>query len=154
MPLSRVRAVTRREVVHALYIFTAQDFQRVFRHGPSPDKAKSFDEFARGTGGTAMRVITSFLPDAELELIANMPNPFDCRPEKRLDLSDRQQIENSLAFIKESERLSDITMNDGLMRETETIDSFVSFLKTLNPAARDYWSCIYQRMGIPCPLGV
>ena len=40
---------------------------------------------------------------------------------------------------------------DGSVRDAETINSFVEFLHSLNPAASDYWSRVYSRIGIPLP---
>jgi hypothetical protein len=41
---------------------------------------------------------------------------------------------------------------DESARDAETIDSFVLFLGSLDPAASDYWSRVYSRIGIPAPL--
>ena len=34
----------------------------------------------------------------------------------------------------------------------EAISSFVSYLRTLNPEASDYWPKVYQRLGLDYPI--
>lgn len=36
---------------------------------------------------------------------------------------------------------------DESVRDSETVDSFVDFLKTIEPSARDYWKKVYARIG-------
>ena len=48
--LSRVGASTRLEVLHALYIVTAQTFQLAFRHPESLHSQSDFDQFVLGAG--------------------------------------------------------------------------------------------------------
>jgi hypothetical protein len=48
-----------------------------------------------------------------------------------------------------AERLSP-EMIDSLMA-FETVDSFVSFLRTLQPASADYWPQVYQRIALAYP---
>ena len=40
---------------------------------------------------------------------------------------------------------------DESVRDSETIDSFVTFLRSLDPAASDYWGRVYSRIGLPNP---
>lgn len=41
---------------------------------------------------------------------------------------------------------------DESVKESETIDSFVNFLRMLDPEADDYWSQVYARIGIAMPM--
>jgi hypothetical protein len=43
-------------------------------------------------------------------------------------------------------------MSDAAWNQSETMESFVAFLKTLNPAGEDYWPVVYRRIGLACPL--
>jgi|CXWL01.1.fsa_nt_gi hypothetical protein len=149
-PLSKVGASGRLEVVHALYVVTAQVFQEAFvRQATSPKSEEIFNTFARAAGSSMFGVITSFLPDSELELIASLPAPRRLPTNISDDLFDT--LTKSYAeFCSESNRLTSLAMNDGLMN-LETIDSFVCYLKTLKLAGRDYWPRVYERLGIDCP---
>jgi hypothetical protein len=40
---------------------------------------------------------------------------------------------------------------DESVRETETIESFVKFLRSLDPTATDYWERVYSRIGAEDP---
>ena len=145
-PLSRVGASNRLEVLHALYIVTAQSFQQTCLRTARPDAQNMFDEFARGAGGAAFRIVSSFLPDVELDHISKLPN------HRRGDPSDEQYRQETGEFAREWQRLTSFALNDVVFKQTETMESFVSFLRTLDPAERDYWVRVYQRMGVPCPL--
>jgi hypothetical protein len=37
---------------------------------------------------------------------------------------------------------------DESMKEVETIDSFVDYLKSINPSKSDYWNKVYVRIGL------
>lgn len=130
-PLSRTGALSRLELTHAMYIVTAQVFKAT---SGSPDRAAEFAVFAQSAESSLWHVLylQPCLPDSELQFIA------------RLD-------EDSSESIKESIRLSELAQNDGTMK-LETIDSFVSHLRTLNPNGVDYWPKVYQRIGLACPV--
>ena len=150
--LSRVGASTRLEVIHALYIVTAQTFQQAFRQPESSQSQSDFAQFALAAGGVQVRVSYSYFSDAELALIAKMPNPLDQHAESsELSLSD---LESALEFRREVMRLRALAMNDSDCLKAETLDSFICFLKAINPASRDYWPRVYRRVGLPCPLAV
>ncbi len=40
---------------------------------------------------------------------------------------------------------------DASVRDSETVDSFVNFLKTIEPSAGDYWKKVYARIGLTGP---
>lgn len=130
-PISRTGALTRLEIAHALYIVTAQVFKAI---SVSPDRTAEFAAFARSAGGSLFHVLwlRPCLPDSELHLIATLQN-------------------DTKEFLTESRRLSELAKNDGTM-QLETIESFVSYLRTLNPDGADYWPKVYQRIGLDCPV--
>lgn len=150
--LSRVGASTRLEVLHALYIVTAQTFQQAFRQPESSHSQRVFAEFVLGAGHVECSVSYSYFSDAELALIAKIPNPLDqYAKSSELSLSD---LKSAHEFRQEVSRLRDLAMNDSDCLKAETLDSFICFLKAINPASRDYWARVYCRVGLPCPLAV
>lgn len=150
--LSRVGASTRLEVLHALYIVTAQTFQKAFRKPESSYSQRAFAEFVLGAGHVQSSLNYSYFSDAELALIEKMPNPLDqYAKSSELSLSD---LKSALEFRQEVSRLRDLAMNDSDCLKAETLDSFICFLKAINPASRDYWARVYRRVGLPCPLAV
>jgi hypothetical protein len=145
------------EALHALYIVMAQTFQAVFRRPTTADSQKKFDEVARAAGDIQSRFggLTPLLPDAELDLISKLYNPDDRAVKQGKDESHEEMVrrlERSLESLNEEERLRTLAMRDEAWNQSETMDSFVSFLRTLNPAGRDYWPEVYRRIGLPYPL--
>ena len=132
-PISRTGATTRTELAHAIYIVVAEVFQSIRRQGKADNAGSEFANFVRDAGGSLHFVLMLHpcLPDSELRLIAT--------------LSD-----DSIEFSHEESRLQQLARNDGAM-ELETVDSFVSFLRTLDAFNRDYWPQVYQRIGLLCP---
>lgn len=130
-PLSRTGALSRVELVHAMYLVTAQVFKATSGY---PDRGVEFAAFAQSAESSLWHVLylQPCLPDSELQLIA------------RLD-------EDSSESIKESIRLSELAQKDDTMK-LETLGSFVSHLRTLNSEALDYWPRVYQRIGLACPV--
>jgi hypothetical protein len=155
--LSRVGATTRMEALHALYIVMAQTFQAVFRRPTTTDTQKKFDEVACAAGSIQFRFggLTPLLPDAELDLIVKLHNVDDTHDSQRTDESREEKVrrfERRLEFSNEEQRLQLLAMSDAAWNQSETMDSFVSFLRTLDPAGQDYWTAVYGRIGQPCPL--
>ena len=130
-PLSTTRAASRSELAHALYIVTAQMFKAV---SESPGQAAEFETFVRGADGSLSHVLflVPCMPDPELCLIATLQDGTE-------------------EYYTERKRLSELSRNDGTM-QLETVASFASYLKTLNPDAVDYWAKVYQRIGIDYPV--
>ncbi len=132
IPFSKVGITTRLEIAHALYLTTAQVFQEAI-NGRKVTSAGdgSFEAYFRGTSGTLANVLwlTPCLPDEELEAIS------------RMDSSSNE-------FFVESARLSAILDQDPLKQELETMDSFVSFIRTLDRRDLQYWRNVYQRIGL------
>lgn len=133
-PLSRTGAASRAELAHAVYIVTAQVFQAVRRRINTTDGRESeFASFAQSAGAGLAHVLMlcPCLPDSELRLIGT--------------LSDETE-----EFCFERARLQALAMNDDA-KQLETIDSFVSFLQTLNPSGVNYWPLVYERIRVPLP---
>ena len=126
-PLSRTGASSREELAHAIFIVVAQVFRAV---SSSPQKMADFDTFARSAGSSLWHVLflQPCLPDWELERISKL-NP------------------DSHESIKESIRLSEHAQNDGMMK-TEPMESFVSFLRTLDVSSDGYWPSVFHRFGL------
>ena len=152
-PLSLVGASSRLECMHALYVATAQTFQ-VASLNKSPRNQRVLDDFLGAAGGTGMRMALYLMPDAELAAISKMPDPWETKhdwsslPADELKHLSRQMSERNA----ESERLQGLAQSDAVFTQSETIDSFVSFLRDLNPAEENYWPLVYRRIGLPCPV--
>jgi hypothetical protein len=130
IPFSSVGVSSRLELAHALYLTTAQVFQEA-NNGKkvTVDGDGSFEAYLRGTSGILFGVLwmTPCLPDSELSAIS------------RLDM-------NSTDFFVESSRLNALLEQDSLKKELETMDSFVSFIRTLNRRDPEYWYEVYRRI--------
>ncbi|MGH7989609.1 MAG: hypothetical protein ACREDS_05355, partial [Limisphaerales bacterium] len=147
-PLSRVGASTRLEVAQALYLVTAQVFRQVSVRGKtSLDTNEMYNSFVRAAGGSMVTVIMTFLPDFELEAISKMPNPIE-RLRKRDALDETvSERESRAEWFEEDKRLRSLAMNDDLMK-LETIDSFVTYLKTLSLVENEFWPQVYKHIGL------
>jgi hypothetical protein len=126
-PLSRTGASGREELAHAIFIVVAQVFRSV---SSSPQKMADFDAFAQVAGSSLWHVLflQPCLPDWELERIS------------KLDPKSHESI-------KESIRLSEYARNDGMMK-METMESFLSYLRTLDISSDIYWPNVFQRLGL------
>ncbi len=157
MRLSTTGASTRMEVLRALCIVTAQTFQATFRHPEISDgRRQLFDKFATGVGGTAFHLSAYLVPDTELGLISRLYSSDrlgDIRRNESLSDDEKmQRMQQKVAFTKEEQRLQSLVMSDAAWKQSETMESFVSFLKTLNLVRGDYWPTVYRRIGLACPL--
>ena len=63
-----------------------------------------------------------------------------------------KRMQRKLELLQEEQRLQSLVMSDAAWNQSETMDSFVAFLKTLNYAGEDYWPIVYRRIGLACPL--
>jgi len=63
-----------------------------------------------------------------------------------------KRMQRKLDFVHEEQRLQSLVMSDAAWNQSETMESFVAFLKTLNSAGEDYWPIVYRRIGLSCPL--
>jgi hypothetical protein len=155
MRLSAIGASTRMEVLRALFIVMAQTFQAAFRRPVTSDARKQFNDFATATGGLAFRLATSVVPDSELGLISKL-HASDGRAGIRGGESSpdekMKQMQRKLEFLREEQRLQSLVMSDAAWNQSDTMESFVAFLKTLNPTGEDYWPIVYRRIGLTCPL--
>ena len=151
--LSRVGASTRIEALRALYIVTAETFQTAFQ-SKTPDNQRILEGVVNAAGSTAFRVVNFVLPDIELDAFARLPDPFD--PPVNLDFLSLNELENRSKQVsqhtEEYQRLQRLAWSDTACTQSETVESFVSFLRTLDPVGREYWPQVYQRIGLSCPL--
>ena len=60
--------------------------------------------------------------------------------QRKLEFSQEEQISRSLG------------MSDAAWKQSEPMESFIAFLKTLHLASEDYWPIVYRRIGLACPL--
>lgn len=122
----------------------------------SPVEMRSFFRYApKFFVSITFRLATSIVPDCELDLISKLYNPDDRLVSQGKSLSHEEKLKRSerlLEFLQEDQRLQSLVMSDAAWNESEAMDSFVSFLRTLNPSGRDYWPNVYRRIGLPCPL--
>jgi hypothetical protein len=142
------------EVCRALLIVMAQTFQSAFRQPTTPDRQRQFDEFAAATGGLAFRLSSSVVPDVELDLISKLYNPTGRGDTQSKDESideKMKRMQRRLEFSKEEQRLQSLMMSDAAWSKSETIESFVAFLKTFNCSGDDYWANVYHRIGLALP---
>ena len=125
-PLSRTGASSREELAHAMLIVVAETFLAA----SSPKKVADFEAFAKAAGSSLWHVLflQPCIPAWELERISTL----DPR---------------SPEAIKETIRLSEFARNDGMMK-METIESFLSFLRTLDTSSDNYWPIVYRRLGL------
>lgn len=110
-----------------MFIVVAEVFRAVHS---SPQKMAEFDAFAKSAGSSLWHVLflQPCLPDWELELIS------------KLDPNSREST-------KESLRLSEYAQNDGMMK-LETMESFVSYIRTIDASADTYWPSVFKRLGL------
>jgi hypothetical protein len=149
--LSSIGASTRLEVLHALFIVVAHTFQSASRRSVAPDTRRKFDEFATAMGVLSYRLAISVVPDSELGMILRLHTS-----DMRVGIQDKnmltdERLKRELAFGEEVLRLQALLKSDEAY-QSETMRSFVTFLKTLDPAGQDYWPIVYRRMGLACPL--
>lgn len=132
--LSSTGASTRLELAHAFYIVSAQCFQGVWN---KPNRAAEFETFIRDAGSCLHNVLWLIpcMPDSELGLLATLDEK-------------NQPREYSI----EEERLMKLAESEGNLGKLGTLDSFVSYLRTLNPDGVDYWPKVYQHIGLECPV--
>jgi hypothetical protein len=152
--LSKIGASTRMEALHALYIVVAETFRAAHLRGMTPEVQHGFDNWASGTAGIAFRLGHSLVPDAKLGALAALYKPDDGTggdesPEEKL-----RRFQRKLQFSQEEGRLLALAMNDAAWSKSEAMESFVAFLKTLNPTAADYWASVYRRIGLSWPVNV
>jgi ATP-dependent DNA ligase len=100
-----------------------------------------------------MWLATSLLPDDELSAFARLPDIEDLLKRCRsTDVAEqRTAMQQFSEHHKEEERLRKVAMTDSAFTQTETIESFVSFLRGLNPRAQDYWPLVYRRIRLAYP---
>jgi hypothetical protein len=147
MRLSKTGASTRMEALRAMYIVIAETFQSVTQ--------RKFDEFATAIDGLTFRLVTSVVPDNELDMISKLYTPDCLAGIQGNDLSpdeEMKRMQRKLEFLQEERRLQSQVMSDAAWNQSETMESFVAFLKALNPAREDYWPIVYCRIGLACPL--
>jgi hypothetical protein len=153
--LSMTGASTRMEVFRALFIGMAQKFDAVIRGPVNTDALREFDAYAAATGGVAFTLASSVVPDSELDTISKLRTSNDRKSIRGRDLSREQtlkRMQQELEFIQEERRLQSLVMSDAAWNQSETMESFVAFLKTLNPSDEEYWPMVYRRIGLACPF--
>ena len=129
VPLSLTGARNRQELAHAMYIVTAERYRQASR---SFGLATEYEAFVRSAGAALTYVLLApCIPDAELRGIAKLKRGSD-------------------EYSDEARRLHKLAKDDGTM-DLETIDSFSSFLRTLDPKDLPYWPEVYQRIGLEFP---
>jgi hypothetical protein len=154
MRLSKTGASTRTEVLRALFIVMAQTYRDA---SATADTRRKFDEFATANGGIKVRLTTSVVPDGELNLICTLYDPSNTPRDimrSSIPLSEKQErLQRRMQFSEESQRLQSLLMSneDEAWNQTESMESFVAFLKTLNPHLREYWPKVYNRIGLAWP---
>jgi hypothetical protein len=117
-------------LAHALYLVTADVFRSIRQNGKDTGAESDFSSFARSAGGSLAHVLmlSPCLPDIELSVIATLPS-------------------DTIEYCRERSRLRELAMTDGAMH-LETMESFVTFLHTLDASSEDYWSQVYARVGL------
>lgn len=104
--LSEVGASSTLEARNALYLVTAETFQRASLN-PSQQSRAVLKRFIQSASSTAIWISLCFRIDIRQDRIPEL---------------------------------------DESLRDTETIESFVEYLQSLNPAGNDYWSRVYSRI--------
>jgi hypothetical protein len=154
MRLSTIGASTRMEVLRALFIVMAQTFQSAFRRPATSEARRQFGNFASATGGLAFRLASSVVPDSELGSLDKL-HASDGRAASRGEGSadeKMKRMQRKLEYSQEEQRLQALVMSDAAWNQSETMESFVAFLGTLNLTGDDYWAIVYRRIGLACPL--
>jgi hypothetical protein len=106
-PFARGGATTRAEAVESMKIVIADFYRSAAKNGQ--DAMREFDQYAKGSGAIALRVIA--------------------------DAADSSEVLDTIMKAN----------------STESISSFVQFLKTLLPGDSEYMRRVYDRIGITFP---
>jgi hypothetical protein len=137
VPFSKTGASSRLQIAHATMLAIANLYRRVFSHKPSPQELKVWEDFSKGAGGTIVSVMYQYFPDVELATLRKTYTK-----EKRF----------SREVMAEESRLQSLAETDSEIRRSENIDSYISFLQTLDLSSSNYWQLVYARLGLPCPV--
>ena len=110
-PFASGGATSRLEALQALYLVVADYFRLAStRQSGREDAMREFNNYAKGSGGIALRILGG-----------NITEPEELR-------------------------------NCNGLGNSETIDSLVKHLKTLDPSSASFWPTVYERIGMPFPV--
>jgi hypothetical protein len=118
-----------------------------FASGSSIDDA--FAPFARGGASSRLEAVHAlYLVIADFfSLALRGPRPH----EKMAEFEKYANLSEPIAIRVMSDGLRDPAMLRNVLAAQETVASFVSYLRRLDPAQTDYWPQVYQRIGLDYP---
>jgi hypothetical protein len=132
------------------------------------DRARAIVGYAENEFGSGRRVVDAFTPFAESgastrlqavqALYIVIADQFQSArvhhsgsPDAIKHFDKYANLSGEISWRILCDNIRDLAKVPDALGDWETVESFVGFLKNLNPASADFWPKVYQRIGLDFP---